>query len=202
MPPAPLQSFKSLSYEMKVVALQPGQNSSEAIQKNFPFAVKSNIRETFLNYPSSLPAFDTLSYYAWQVTAFDINGYSVKSEIWVFSLEKNQHTGLKITTAYIKLKKGEDGSMFISNGKIKFMYENLLQDNECSYQLVNIAGSAERVVKKGKINVSQGENFIMLDLAEKRFWKENEVYRFELQNSKGEKWKLSVMFINKEEEQQ
>ncbi len=202
MPPAPLQSFKNLFYEIKVVALQPGQNSSEAIQKNFPFAVKSNIRETFFNYPSSLPAFDTSSFYAWQVTAFDINGYSVKSEIWVFSLEKSKYSNLKVTTAYVKLKKEEDGSMFLSNGRIKFMYENLLQDTECSYQLISTAGSEERIIKKGKIDITQGENFIIIDLTEKRFWKENEVYRFELQNSKGEKWKLFVMFLNKEEEQQ
>jgi hypothetical protein len=201
IPPAPLQAFKSLSYEIRVVALQPGQNSSEAIQQNLPVAVKANLREPFFAYPSSLPAFDTSSLYAWQITAFDANGYSVKSEVWVFSLEKNKYATLKISTAYIQLTKGSDPSIFISNGKIKFMYENLVQDSLCTYQLVSVTEKEERVMKKGKLSLSYGENFMTLDLTDRRFWREGELYRFELLNSKGEKWMLTVLFIDKEEEQ-
>ncbi|MBS4065889.1 MAG: hypothetical protein KGZ74_15120 [Chitinophagaceae bacterium] len=198
IPPVPLQTFKNLNYELRVVELQKGQNSSEALQKNLPFAEKGNIREPYFSYPSSLPAFDTATMYAWQITAYDANGYSVKSEVWSFSIKNRNPSGLKLSTAYVWLKQGEDPSMFVSSGHVKFSYENMRNDSLVTYRVV--AGNKEQQVRQGSIKLSPGQNFIDLDFGNKRFWRENETYRFELINSKGERWKLSMLFIEKEEE--
>jgi hypothetical protein len=196
IPPAPLQLFKNLLYEIRVAEVMPGQNSSEAMQKNLPVSVTSNLRESFFSYPSSLPGFDTSKLYAWQIKAFDLNGYAVNSEIWTFSIEKNRFSHLKTTSAFIRLQKGEDASLFVSDGSLKFQYEHLLPDAVCSYQLIDISTSENRVVRKSEVNVSQGDNFITLDFSGKRFWKEGDKYRFELINSRGEKWILSILFIS------
>jgi hypothetical protein len=200
IPPAPLQSFKGLNYELRVVELQKGQNSSEAMQKNLPFAEKGNLKEAFFAYPSSLPAFAQSQLYAWQITAFDASGYTVKSEIWTFSIAPNAENKLKVTNAYVWLKRGEDPSVFVSNGKLKFTYENLEGDSNVTFQIVNLSGKKEQIVRNGVLKISNGQNFIELSLEEKRFWKENDSYRFELISSKGEKWKLNIKFIEKDEE--
>lgn len=200
-PPTPSNSFKGLQYELRVVELQKGQNITDAIQKNIPFAERGNLKEPFLAYPSSLPAFDTAVLYAWQITATDINGYAAKSEVWTFSLSKRTQNRLKVTNSYVWLQKGEDPALFISNGRVKFSYNNLIAQRTANYQLINVSDNKQQIVRKGKVGLSDGQNFIDLNLEDKRFWKENELYRFELINDKGEKWLLNIKFIDKEENQ-
>jgi hypothetical protein len=200
-PPTPANSFKGLHYELRVVELQKDQNSTDAIQKNIPFAERGNLKEPFFAYPSSLPAFDTSVLYGWQITATDLNGYAAKSEVWTFSLSKRTLNKLKVTNSYVWLQRGEDPALFISNGRVKFSYNNLISQRTASYQLVNVSGNTQQVVRSGKVSLSDGQNFIDLNLEDKKFWKENELYRFELVNDKGEKWLLNIKFIEKEENQ-
>lgn len=200
-PPTPANSFKGLQYELRVVELQKGQNSAEALQKNLPFAERGNLKESFFAYPSSLPAFDSSVLYAWQITATDQSGYTAKSEIWTFSLSRRSLNSLKATNSYIWLRQGQDPSIFISNGRVKFSYDNLVGDGTANYQIINVSGKEEQLMKKGMVQLSEGQNYIDINLEDKRFWKENELFRFELLNSKGQKWLLNIKFIEKEENQ-
>lgn len=196
IPPAPMQSFKGLNYELRVVELQKDQQASDAIQQNLPFAEKGNIRDPFYAYPSSLPVFDTAKFYAWQITAYNASGYNAKSEIWTFSIEKNNISALKVTSAYIGLSKGESPSLFVSDGHIKFMYENDAGDAGINWELLHVSGKAEHVVKKETLAIQGGQNFIDINLYNKRFWREGDLYRFQFVNSRGEKWKLYVQFVH------
>jgi hypothetical protein len=200
-PPTPANSFKGLQYELRVVELQKGQNSTEAIQKNIPFAERGNVKESFFAYPSSLPAFDTSVLYAWQITATDMSGYAAKSEVWTFSLSKRSQNRINVTSSYVWLQRSENPSLFISNGRIKFSYNNLTGQRTATYQLVNTSDNAYHVERTGKVRLSDGENYIDLNLQDKRFWKNSELYRFELVNDKGEKWLLNIKFIDKESNQ-
>ena len=53
VPPAPMDMFDNLSYELSVAEVLEGQSAIEAVQYNTPVYVSSNVKPPYENYPST-----------------------------------------------------------------------------------------------------------------------------------------------------
>lgn len=92
-PPSPLPPGTRVSYKIKIVELFRGQSPIEAMASNRPWFEKEDIRTTSFTYSMRGRRFEGKKIYAWQIQAFDENGFPLgrnngKSSIWIFKIPK------------------------------------------------------------------------------------------------------------------
>ncbi len=159
----------SVTYDIKVCQLMPGQNYAEAIGQNTPVLYQQSLNTNSIMYPASAPQLDTAQKYVWQVEA-DVSGaggeLKLFTEIWMFQFaqhipqtnsdssssnpkkhRKKQNDG---PVQYAYLTKDQTGSVYLFEKKINFRY-----NNECNDKYLNYA-----VYERGKQDavLSSGDN--------------------------------------------
>lgn len=193
LPPAPLDMFRNLSYDLVVAEVLEGQSPSEAVQYNTPVYARPDIRMPVDVYPSTYSKLDTGRLYAWQVIARNGTQYAAATEVWTFSIKGPEKENKYVKKApYIKMMMGNAADIGIApNGILKLMYNNRTNDSLVTIK-IDIPGEG---AKTFELNVKQGENYLEYPLTKVIKYKENIVYRATLVNSLRETWSLQFKVV-------
>ncbi|RAJ77242.1 hypothetical protein CLV59_1077 [Chitinophaga dinghuensis] len=188
IPPAPLNLFTDLNYELRVVEVLPNQSFAESVQQNIPVYRAIGLRNSFNSYPSGGTALDTGKTYVWMVIANNGKQFAAQTDIRSFTLNKGDsinHTSL----AFVQLRKSLDGAVVTTMNPLKFIYNNESADKQASYEVISLED--DHRVMHGTIDVQRGQN--MLTLALKHVHKDGQ-YQFRLKNSRREVWRLNFIY--------
>src|SRR4030095_16953520 len=90
MPPAPIQPGHNITYSIKIAEMYTNESPDNAINKSG--YEMQNLRQTLFQYPVSARALEKGKSYVWQITAFESGNPVGKSEVWSFSVERNNIT--------------------------------------------------------------------------------------------------------------
>lgn len=185
IPPAPLNLFNKLDYEVIVTEVLPGQKAQEAIQQNTPFYVESNIPINNLTYKGNATSFEKEKWYAWQVIAKNDMTYAGKSEVWIFQIKENEIPKNEISTSFSKMKVNNNELTVAQDGILKILYRNEIADEKVIIKIVDLT-NLKANTKSFSAKLLIGDNYIEKNL--KSFIKldEKKVYLAELTNSRGE----------------
>jgi len=200
LPPAPLNIFNDLNYELVLVAVGNGQSAAEAIQQNMPVFRAPNNRTPFVNYPASAAALDTAKRYAWTVNAYNGNRFAAQTEVWTFRIKSVQPESSKVVNAYVQLKKELTGAVTSCSGPLLFSYGNDANDRTVKYEIIALEQS-NKVVQQGMLSLKPGENLLELPLKRSARLDDKQTYLFRLLNSRQEHWHMKFIY-NSEKDQQ
>jgi hypothetical protein len=200
LPPAPLNIFNDLNYELVIVAIGDGQSAPEAIQQNMPVFRAPNNRNLFVNYPASAAALDTARRYAWTVTAYNGNRFAAQTEVWTFRIKNMQSQSRRVINAYVQLKKELTGYVTGCSGPLLFSYNNEANDRTVKYEIVALERN-NRIVQQGELSLKPGENMVELQLERSTRFDDKKTYLFRLLNSRQEHWNIKFIY-NSEKDQQ
>jgi len=189
IPPAPLNMFTDLNYELLLVEVNKKQSPQEAIQKNAPLFHQYGLRDMFLPYPSSATALEAGKTYAWQVIARSGSNYAEKTESWDFVIADGPAlTGIK-ASGFPRLQQGTNALYYIFENQLQFAYTNMNGDSTASISFFKGRTQGEAIYRKS-IQINAGENLISENLLKKQVFRENELYRFEIIDSRGATWSM------------
>jgi hypothetical protein len=194
LPPGPAQLFSNLQYELKISEVLPGQNMAEAMQQNTPVFSKGGIKENYLPYPASATPFVSGKTYAWQVVAKDNSQYAAQTDVWSFTVKAITAPEKNKSQLYNRLRKGNEAGYGQAGEQLLFAYDNEANDSAVTCQVFDMAQPGQPLVKKN-ITLSGGANYISFDLIKHGAFVKGNRYRFELVNSRGEKWSLIFEII-------
>jgi Domain of Unknown Function (DUF928) len=195
IPPAPLNLFNDLNYELLLVEMNKGQQATDAIQKNTPVYQQGFIKNMFFAYPSSAKALEVGKTYAWQVIVKNGNNYAEKTESWSFTVFNSAKLpGIK-ASGFPRLQQGTGALYYVFDDQLKFAYTNITSDTLVSMQFYDEKSPAAPAFYKKSLKVSPGDNLIQDNLLNKRTFKEDELYRLEIIDARGIKWSILFRYI-------
>jgi hypothetical protein len=191
MPPAPVDMFNSLNYDLLIAEVLPGQLPAEAILYNTPIYTNHNLRLAFENYPSSFSRLKEGQHYAWQVTARNGLNYSAQTEVWSFSIKPADTVKAVVSSdSYIVLKTNQESSgiSYVNGEELLVKYYSFDKDHETVVKLLSLEGKEIREVKQKLI---YGNNFLRFKLNNE--FKKETIYIIELTDK--QKNSYSARFI-------
>ncbi|SEN26822.1 hypothetical protein SAMN04488505_109110 [Chitinophaga rupis] len=192
LPPAPLNIFKDLNYDMVLVEVRNGQSPAEAVQQNIPVFRAMHNRNIFVNYPSSAMALDTAKNYAWTITANNGPRYAAQTEVWTFRIKGIQNRQAANANAYMQLKKELGASVTSSSGPLYFSYSNDANDKTVQYEIIALQ-EGSNAIQHGKLSLAVGDNLLELGLKGSRL-EDRKTYLFRLLNSRHEYWQMKFIY--------
>ncbi|MBO9573619.1 MAG: hypothetical protein J7497_15635, partial [Chitinophagaceae bacterium] len=139
-PPAPINLFSRLNYELTLVEVLPLQSPSDAVQQNIPLYFSPDINFTNLQYPATLKELDTAKIYAWRIKAKNNYQPIANSEVWTFSvLNKNTTLPKRINYSdYVKPAPQQNASYFVCDGIVNYQYNNIINDSILRVRIYDI----------------------------------------------------------------
>jgi hypothetical protein len=166
VPPAPLDMFSNLNYDLLVTEVLEGQSPTEAIQQNTAVYSKSNLAQPFESYASSFSALKPEKTYAWQVVARNESEYAVKTEVWTFKVRQDSVTKIISLAPYLKLSKSSLQTSVVHQGILKMEIVNPLRDSTASFTVRNLSANDKEsnVVFTFKMPIKTGHNFLEYDM--------------------------------------
>jgi hypothetical protein len=189
IPPAPLQIFHQLKYQLKVVELKPGQSMTDAIDHNTPVYTDDNLVSSFSVLPNSYKALNPNSDYAWQITAYDDN-YRIKSEVWQFRVIDDPVTKIIEGSPYIDMKQDHPNFGVMHQGYIKVHLYNYTTDSIARLVITEESNAGNSVLSALDVHIKQGENFILEQMNRRTRLDQDKTYQLIWINSKGEQWSV------------
>lgn len=193
LPPLPLEIFSYLNYHFKLVEVQPGQNQVDAIQQNMPIYASSQ-NEPFLYYPSSAITLDTGKLYAWQVVANNNSQYASSSEVWSFTVAKNNPDDTSIINngLFLRLKNYSDGTVAQCINQLHVAYANYSNDPSVQYVIKRVTESDQPIILSGELKLKEGLN--LLSIPQTGNLENEKIYLFQISNSRNEVWSIKFQF--------
>jgi hypothetical protein len=164
VPPAPLDMFSNLNYDLSVTEVLEGQSPMESMLYNNPVYVKSNLKTSFENFPASYARLDTGKLYAWQVTAKNGMSYSAKTEVWTFRIKQTEGPKEKpVNTSYILVSRNKEitGINYIEESNLYIKYYSFDAEHLTTIRFLNTEGMLLQEVKQ---KIIYGDNFFNLKL--------------------------------------
>jgi hypothetical protein len=197
LPPAPLNMFNDLNYEMILTEVRPGQSAEESIQQNIPVFRAPRLKNIFVNYPSGALQLDTASTYAWSVIARNGNLFAAQTEVWTFRVKENKYSNGDINSAYVQLRKELDGSVMHSDRMLQLSYNNETADSTAHYELISLDNS-NKTVYAGTLVITRGSNRLDIPLDKRRGLRAGQIYLFRLLNSRNEYWQMKFIYTKED----
>jgi hypothetical protein len=195
LPPAPVNLFTDLNYEMILTELHPGQSKEEAVQQNIPVYRAPRLKNMFVNYPAGAVALDTAKQYAWTVIARNGSLYAAQTEVWTFRIKGVRNNSQITNGAYVQLKKELDGAVINCN-YLRCAYNNETADSTVKYELIALEND-NRVARSGSLAIKRGDN--RLDVPLNKIGLSNgKSYLFRLRNSRSEYWQLKFVYTKED----
>jgi len=115
IPPAPLQLFQDLNYDLVLTEVFPNQSPLEAIQNNMPVLFQRRVMQSNLQFPTTQRQLDTGKVYAWRVYAKNGLNPAMESEVWTFSLSgKDREAPIVKGITYFELKQSTEAASHFS----------------------------------------------------------------------------------------
>lgn len=177
LPPAPLEMFSGITYDMAVAEVLPGQSPTQALLYNTPVYARGSIPSTYEPYPSSYSRLTIGKTYAWQVTARSGLTYSQPTEVWSFTISGESSATAIGSKSYIELKgSGEEtGITHLSGTAIHLKYYSFDKEGVATIRLLSGSGEQKSEYKQ---NLVYGNNFFSLPLP--RGLTKGVIYKIEL----------------------
>lgn len=192
LPPAPVNLFNDLNYEMILTEVHKGQSAAEAIQQNIAIYRAPRLKNMFVNYPAGAVALDTTKQYAWSVIARNGNLFSAQTEVWTFRVQGIRKKGTDNNSAYIQLKKELDGNV-VSCSSLQCGYNNETGDSTVRYELVALEDN-NNVVYTGTLAIKPGDNRLEVPLSKRKGLDTGKSYLFRLHNTRNEYWQMKFIY--------
>ncbi|MBS1663439.1 MAG: hypothetical protein JST68_20520 [Bacteroidetes bacterium] len=160
IPPAPLNIFSNLNFDLIMVEVLPGQATNEAIQQNIPVYTMSRYKDMVHLYPASGRRLDTGRVYAWRIIAKNEGEFIDESDVWTFRLATPKKDSVVIPyDSYIPLRRSNEqaiGVRTITNGLLAVRYYSYAKDHDTT---VSFYGQDGQVIRSVTRKVLYGENF-------------------------------------------
>lgn len=192
-PPAPVNMFSSLSYDIIVSPLYEKQSPQEALQRNLPVMTTTSANNSLL-YPSSYTNLQPGKTYVWQVAATDVGRFGGKSEVFTFIVMPDSVAKIISMAPYIKLDMNNPQVTVMHQGVLKMEYFNAYNDTTVKVEAYLL--SDEKIKGKKQISfdlkIKPGQNFLEYKINNKIRLDESAVYGVRLSNSRGEQWFMKV----------
>lgn len=195
MPPAPVQMFNPLMYDILVVAVEADQQPKEAIEYNRPVYSNSNLLTASEKMPSGFGQLEMGKTYAWQVLARGGNACAAPSEIWTFKTGKDSVAKIIDQAPFIRISKSNTEVTIVHQGVIKMEYHNAAGDKELSFSIYKATDREKKNRQNIRFNLAlaEGQNFLQYDLVKKGKLEEKTVYELSVINGRGEEWLMKFM---------
>jgi hypothetical protein len=189
VPPAPMNLFSRLDYDVVITEILPGQKAQEAVQQNLPFYTEPNVSINNLSYKGAVTNFEKDKWYAWQVTAKDDKNYAGKSEVWVFKITNDPKVTTPTSDFYLLMDDEIRGTYKLSSNNINVKYTS---QNSAFDAAIIFTDDEGRVIKTTKQNIKQGDNYFNFSLGNQ--FKQNKVYAVTIkdQNNKARTITFSI----------
>jgi hypothetical protein len=179
IPPAPINLFSNLTYDMILVEVQPGQGANDAIQKNIPFYNISHYKDQVYLYPASNRPLDTGRVYAWRIIAKNEDQFIDQSEVWTFKLASPKPmTQAPDLSNFIPLRQSNEpaaGIHQLTTDTLGIKYYSFERDHDA---IVNFYDARGQMVRSNSQHIVYGDNFLVF-LLDGHFTK-GDIYRVEL----------------------
>lgn len=179
IPPAPLNLFSRLNYDLVLVEVLPGQAVHEAIEQNVPVYSIGHYRDVVHLYPASNRPLDTGRLYAWRIVAKNESEFIDESETWTFRLASSKRDTVSIQgDGYIPLRKSNEqasGIRSITKGMLEIRYYSFTKDHDTT---VNFYAEDGRLVRSVTRRIVYGENYLSFPVD--GFFEKKKVYRVEI----------------------
>lgn len=200
IPPAPINMFSNLMYDWVLVAVQPMQSTTDAVQQNIPVFTQQNISYVSMQYPLSAPALDTGVQYAWRVTAKSGQTPIAVSEIWTFRIKKPEALpAIKEKEGpYSRLRPVQDASYVVSSGIVWIEFLNEVAGNTGEIHVYDISDPQRKELQldSNSVVLRYGQNFLKLDFRKNNGFVNGHMYLLTLQNAAGTKGYLKFEYRN------
>lgn len=198
-PPAPINLFNRLSYDLLLVEVLPTQTPSDAIISNIPLLLIPDINFTNLQYPATLNELDTAKTYAWRIKAKNNGMHIANSETWTFKISKNIGVNKNNPKQfqYTKLSRVQDASLTSCDGELYFQYDNEINDTVVTMSIFDVTKSKRSMLINEAVSVQYGSNFKTVDLRDRPGLLNKHIYLLELVNAKEEKWYIKFQYNKK-----
>lgn len=202
LPPAPINFFSGLRYDIDIAEIYPGQSPSDAIQQNIPLLHQPDMIATSLLYPVSAPALQYDIPYAWRITAKSNGSVVSRTDTWSFTI-KHEADRPKLKTnnlPYSKLIKSDQQTYSLQVDFLKFEYFNEADDSTWNIIIYDLNDKNLATIPFGfdSIPMHRGQNLVNIDLSNNRAFADKHFYLLELTNSRNEKWWLRFEFRREE----
>ncbi|MGO4294032.1 hypothetical protein [Chitinophaga sp. RAB17] len=194
LPPAPVNMFNDLKYEMILTEVHSNQSPEEAIQQNIPVLRVPGLRNNFVNYPSGATALDTANTYAWSVIARNGNLFAAQTETWTFRVKGIVKMMDNADGGFVQLRRELDGSIIRCGEEMQMSYNNETGDTTAHYELL-LLDNTNRTVYAGTVPLKRGANHISIPLGRKRGLDSDKVYLFRLLNTRHEYWQMKFIYV-------
>jgi hypothetical protein len=188
VPPAPLDLFSDLNYDLFVTEVAEGQSPLDAILHNTPVYTNNHLKAPFETFPSTYVKLEKNKVYAWQVIARNGLNYSAATEVWTFSLGNDSTKVQLMNTSYIQLKNDRSGTgmSYITGNDLAIKYYSFDKDHETAVRLFT---SDKKLVQELKRKIKYGDNFINLNLS--RSFVPGQVYIVEITDEQNKTYSAS-----------
>jgi len=154
------------SYQLVLSEVKSGQNAIEALNYNLPIINQSDIVSPILPYPQIDNELQEGKTYAWQVTAYTGQTILNRSELWSFTVHCKDSVKKTIVTndGYRDVLDLVRGNYYIAVGSLKFALMNAYKPGPFKYQIEPLNDPGKTIKHLPKINITNGQNKILIDL--------------------------------------
>ncbi|MFY0254918.1 hypothetical protein ACDQ55_13305 [Chitinophaga sp. 30R24] len=192
IPPAPMNLFSDLNYDLVLVTMEENQSAEEAVQINIPVYRVSSLRQPFMNYPAGAPALDTGITYAWMVTANNGRQYAAQTNTWTFRMKRPANVLHDDLTAYVALKRN-DSQVINCGNTVKCSYVNDAGDVKAKYEILALEDN-NHVIRHGNVALQPGTNMMSVSLDNGNRLSGGKLYVFRLYNNRAETWEMKFIY--------
>ncbi len=177
VPPAPLDMFDDLNYDLNVAEVMQGQSPTEAILYNTPLLNSARLKLPYETYPSTYSKLEAGKTYAWQVTARNGGQYAAVSEVWSFSIAGDSMKVKTDNVQFIELKPGGEtsGTYFAGAGRLNIKYYSFDKAHEVTVRFLD---KERKPLQQLKQKVQYGDNYLSFSLNQR--YSKGETYIIEL----------------------
>ena len=186
IPPAPLNIFSNLNYDLLLVEVLPGQAAQEAIQQNIPVYTLGHYKDVVNLYPASNHPLDTGRVYAWRIVAKNEDEFIDQSDVWTFRLRTQKKDSVVIPDdAYIPLRRSNEpatGMRTVTGSILAVKYYSFAKDHDTTVNFYGPDGGLVRSVSK---RIVYGENYLMFKIDGS--FEKKKVYRVEIADERSYK---------------
>lgn len=186
IPPAPLQLFTNLNYDLSIVRVLNGQSVSDAIQQNIPVYNVSNQKSLFVNYPAAYLPLDTAQLYAWRVAAKNNNEFIAQSEAWTFKIRIAKSDSVLLVNNFLTLSNTyAEGVALVNTNDLGIKYYSY----DSTFQgIIVFKDDVGNILKEVSKTIYYGDNYLSTSL--NSAFKKGIVYTIEIESPRKEKSKI------------
>ncbi len=196
LPPAPLNMFNDLNYELILTEVHQNQSIQEAVQQNIAIYRAPYVKNIFVNYPAGAVALDTSKQYAWTVIARNGPIFAAQTEVWTFRVRGvNKVLHASDNSAYVQLRKELDGTV-VTCSRLQCGYTNETSDNAIRYEVIALEDN-NQAVATGTLNIQRGANLLEAPLGKNLA--SGKSYLFRLKNSRDEYWQVKFVYTREDQ---